>query len=82
LTGRATYDAATVFFLVLGIVMVTVGMSVGLGKIGDALVMNNPDSGYFNAANVSPTMTMAGLIIGLFVAVGSAFIAFSVRRWK
>ncbi len=82
LTSRATYDAATVFFLVVGIVLVTVGMSVGLGKIGDALVLNNPDSGYFNAANVSPTMTVAGLIIGFFVAVGSAFMALAIRRWK
>ncbi len=82
LTSRASYDVARVLFLVVGIIMVTVGMSVGLGKIGDALVLNNPDTGYFNAANVSPTMTVAGLIIGFFVAVGSAFMALAIRRWK
>jgi hypothetical protein len=82
MTSRATFDVMTLFFLVLGIVSVTVGMSVGLAEIGNALVMNNPDAGSFNAANVSPTMNIAGLIIGFFVAVGSVFIALSVRRWK
>jgi len=72
----------TAFFLVIGIVSVTVGMSVGLGSIGNALVMNNPDAGNFNPTNVSSTMTVAGLIIGFFVTVGSALIALSVRRWK
>ena len=82
MTTPPRLDAAPVFFLVLGIVLVTVGMTVGLGRIGDALVMNNPDSGNFNPANVSPTITLAGLIIGFFVSVGSAMIALSIHKWK
>ncbi len=80
--GSDSLDAAPVFFLILGIVLVTVGMTVGLGRIGDALVMNNPDAGNFNPANVSPTITLAGLIIGFFVSVGSAMIALSIHKWK
>lgn len=82
LTAPPRLDAAPVFFLILGIVLVTVGMTVGLGRIGDALVMNNPDAGNFNPANVSPTITLAGLIIGFFVSVGSAMIALSIHKWK
>jgi hypothetical protein len=44
--------------------------------------MNNPDAGNFNPANVSPTITLAGLIIGFFVSVGSAMIALSIHKWK
>ena len=82
LTTPAKFDAAPVFFLILGIVLVTMGMTVGLGRIGDALVMNNPDAGNFNPANVSPTIALAGLIIGFFVSVGSAMIALSIHKWK
>jgi len=54
LTTPARFDAAPAFFLILGIVLITVGMTVGLGKIGDAMVMNNPDAGnLYNPANVS-----------------------------
>ena len=77
------FNTAAVFFLIIGIVLIAVGMAVGLGRIGDALVMNNPEAGnLYNPANVSATITIAGLIIGLFVAVGSAMIALSVRKWK
>ncbi len=82
MTTPPRFDAAPVFFLILGIVLVTVGMTVGLGRIGDALVMNNPDAGNFNPANVSPTITFAGLVIGFFVSVGSAMIALSIHKWK
>jgi len=58
-------------------------MALGLGKIGDALVMNNPDAGnLFNPTNVSTTTTIAGMIIGFSIAVGSAMIALSIRKWK
>ncbi len=83
LTTPPRFDAAPVFFLILGIVLVTVGMTVGLGRIGDALVMNNPDAGnLYNPANVSATVSIAGLIIGFFVSVGSAMIALSIHKWK
>jgi hypothetical protein len=83
LTTPAKFDAAPVFFLILGIVLVTVGMTVGFGRIGDALAMNNPDAGnLFNPSNVSPTLSLAGLIIGFFVSVGSATIALSIHKWK
>ena len=79
--GRSNVRA--LFVLILGIVVITAGMAVGLGRIGDALVMNNPEAGtLFNPANVSMTTTIAGLIIGSTVAVGSAMIALSVRKWK
>ncbi len=83
MTTPARFDPAAVFFLVLGIVLITVGMAVGLGKIGDAVVQNNPDAGnLYNPAAVSLTATGAGAIIGLFVAMGSAFIAIAVHKWK
>jgi len=83
LTTSARFDAASAFFLILGIVLITVGMTVGLSKIGYALVMNNPDAGnLYNPANVSPTTAYAGLVIGFFVAVRSSFIAIAVRKWK
>jgi len=43
-----------VFFLILGIVLITVGMTVGFGKIGDAMVMNNPDAGNLYNPQTSP----------------------------
>jgi hypothetical protein len=71
------------FFLILGIVLITVGMYVGLGRIGDAMVYNNPDAGnLFSPLNVSRTMAEAGLAIGFFVSVGSAFIGIAVRKWR
>jgi hypothetical protein len=83
LTTPAKFGAAPVFFLILGIVLITVGMMVGFARIGDALTMNNPDAGnLFNPASVSPTFSLAGLILGLFVSLGSAFIALSVHKWK
>ena len=83
MTTPPRLDAAAVFFLILGIALVTVGMTVGLGRIGDALVMNNPDAGnLYNPANVSATVSIAGLIIGFFVSVGSAMIALSIHKWK
>jgi len=83
LSSPARFNPAPVFFLILGIVLITVGMTVGFGKIGDAMVMNNPDAGnLYNPANVSPTVAYAGLVIGLFVAVGSAFIGIAVHKWK
>ncbi len=83
MSTTAKFDSSAVFFLILGIVLITVGMTVGLGRIGDALVMNNPDAGnLYNPSNVSSTTALAGLIIGFFVAVGSAMIAIAVRKWK
>ena len=83
MTTPAGFDAAPAFFMILGIVLITVGMTVGLGKIGDAMVMNNPDAGnLYNPANVSPTVAYAGLFIGLFVSVGSAFIGIGLHKWK
>ena len=83
MTTPARFDAAPAFFLILGLVLITVGMTVGLGKIGDAMVMNNPDAGnLYNPANVSPTVGYAGLVIGVFVAIGSAFIGIAVHKWK
>ncbi|TMI64264.1 hypothetical protein E6H12_03025 [Candidatus Bathyarchaeota archaeon] len=83
MTTPARFDAAPAFLLILGIVLITVGMTVGLGKIGDAMVMNNPDAGnLYNPANVSPTVGYAGLVIGVFVAIGSAFIGIAVHKWK
>jgi hypothetical protein len=83
LTTPAKFDVAAVFFLILGIVLITVGMYVGLGRIGDAMVYNNPDAGtLFNPLNVPPTAANAGLAIGFFVSVGSAFIGIAVRKWK
>jgi hypothetical protein len=72
------------FFLILGIVLITVGMYVGLGRIGDALVYNNPDAGttVFSPLSVSRTMAEAGLAIGFFVSVGSAFVGIAVRKWR
>ncbi len=83
MSTTARFDPAPIFFVVLGIVLITVGMAVGLGKIGDAMVMNNPDAGnLYNPANVSSTTGYAGLVIGFFVAVGSAFLAIALRKWK
>ncbi len=82
MTTPAKLDFAPVFFLILGIVLIAVGMMVGFAR-GDALTMNNPDAGnLFNPASVSPTFALAGLILGLFVSMGSAFIALSVHKWK
>src|SRR5438445_577368 len=52
-------------------------MTVGLGKIGDAMVMNNPDAGnLYNPANVSPTVAYAGLVILVytFMIYGLVFV--------
>jgi hypothetical protein len=83
MTSPTRFDMAAVFLLMIGIVLVTVGMYVGLGRIGDALVANNPDAGtLFNPQSVSRTLAEAGFCIGLFVSVGSAFVGIAVRRWK
>jgi len=83
LTSRIEYNTQTAFFLVLGVVFAAVGTAVGLGRVGDALVMNNPDAGnLFNPGNVSLTLTWAGLIIGFSIAVGSALVSLAIRRWK
>ncbi len=83
MTSRIEYNTQTAFFLVLGVVFAAVGTAVGLGRVGDALVMNNPDAGnLFNPGNVSLTLTWAGLIIGFSIAVGSALVSLAIRRWK
>jgi hypothetical protein len=83
LTSRLEYNTQTAFFLVLGVVFAAVGTAVGLGRVGDALLMNNPDAGsLYNLGNVSQTLTWAGLIIGFSIAVGSALVSLAIRRWK
>ena len=83
MTSRMEYNTETAFFLVLGVLFAAVGTAVGLGRVGDALVMNNPDAGnLFNPATVSLTLTYAGLIIGFSIAVGSALIGLAIHRWK
>jgi hypothetical protein len=83
LTSRTEYDFETALFLVLGILFATVGIAVGFGRIGDALVMNNPDAGnFFNPGTVSLTLTYAGLIIGFSLSVGAALIGLAIHRWK
>jgi hypothetical protein len=83
LASPAKFDALAVFSLVFGVVLISAGMYVGFGRLGDALVLNNPDSGtLFSPLSVSRTMSEAGFAIGFFVSVGSAFIAIAVRKWK
>ena len=54
MSTTARFDPAPIFFIVLGIVLITVGMAVGLGKIGDAMVMNNPDAATSTILQTSP----------------------------